>query len=137
MWWGRYAGPDTALLEPSDWRMHQAIVTYMSDFGMVETAKQPHVNTTVFSLSMSLDHAIHFHREVDATKWLLFHIETCASAGGRGLARASVFSKSGLLVASIVQEGLMRIPRRPKTNPLNPPVAAPAPAAKSTVAAKL
>lgn len=112
MWWGRYGGPGAEKLDPEDWRLHQALVTYMSDFGMVETAKQPHLNKTEFSLSMSLDHALHFYHKVDAAEWLLFHIETSVSSGARGLARASVFTKSGLMVASIVQEGLMRVPRK-------------------------
>ena len=60
---------------------------------------------------MSLDHALHFHHEVDATSWLLFHIETNASAGARGLARADVFAPSGRILASITQEGLIRVPR--------------------------
>mmetsp|Transcript_6183 Transcript_6183/g.15886 ORF Transcript_6183/g.15886 Transcript_6183/m.15886 type:complete len:322 (-) Transcript_6183:173-1138(-) len=110
IWWGRYVGPAVG---PADWRTHQAIVTYMSDFGMVDAAKLPHVKTTEFGPSMSLDHALHFHRPVDAAQWLCFHMETCASAAARGLSRAAVFTQAGQLVASVVQESLARVKRDP------------------------
>jgi acyl-CoA thioesterase II len=114
MVWARYRGPPGAapVIRKDNWRMHQALVTYMSDFHMVNTIMQPHARKHQnFSLVMSLDHALHFHHAVDATSWLLFHIETNASAGARGLARADVFSPAGIILASITQEGLIRVPR--------------------------
>ena len=118
MWWARYNGP--TVIDASDWRLHHAIILFLSDFSMVETVTQPHADIE-FPMRMSLDHAFYFHRPVDATQWLLFHIETNVSAQARGLARGSVFTQSGTLVASIAQEGLVRQARdvAPRTAPVS------------------
>ncbi|MEO8697680.1 MAG: acyl-CoA thioesterase II, partial [Acidimicrobiales bacterium] len=56
----------------------------------------------------SLDHAMWFHRSFRADEWFLYAQDTPSSSGGRGLARGSVFTRDGMLVASVVQEGLIR-----------------------------
>ena len=68
------------------------------------------------SMSTSLDHTIHFHRAFRADEWLMFHNETTVSSGGRGVARTEVWSRGGILVASFLQEGLVRPPRDVSTN---------------------
>ena len=80
--------------------------------------RQPYPPDVTITASTSLDHTIHFHREFRADDWLLFHNETAVSSGGRGVARTEVFTGTGnepwgpgVLVASIMQEGMVRPPR--------------------------
>jgi acyl-CoA thioesterase-2 len=62
----------------------------------------------------SLDHATWFHHPARVDEWLLFDLDSPAAAGGRGLARGAVYAADGRLVASLAQEGLMRLrPSRP------------------------
>jgi acyl-CoA thioesterase-2 len=56
----------------------------------------------------SLDHAMWFHRRFRADEWLLYVQTTPASAGGRGFATGSVYTREGVLVVSVAQEGLIR-----------------------------
>ena len=56
----------------------------------------------------SLDHAIWLHRPILNDDWLLLHKHTSAAAGSRGLAHAEFYTRDGLLVASVTQEGLLR-----------------------------
>jgi acyl-CoA thioesterase-2 len=56
----------------------------------------------------SLDHCMWFHRPFRADEWLLYAQSTPASAGGRGLATGSIFTRDGVLVVSVAQEGLIR-----------------------------
>ena len=57
----------------------------------------------------SIDHAMWFHRALRVDDWLLCSIESPVAAGGRGCARASIFRRDGVLLASTAQEGLMRL----------------------------
>jgi acyl-CoA thioesterase-2 len=56
----------------------------------------------------SLDHAMWFHRDFRMDEWLLYAIESPSASNARGFTRGSIFSADGKLVASVVQEGLMR-----------------------------
>jgi len=56
----------------------------------------------------SLDHAMWFHRPFRADEWMLYDQDTPSSSGGRGLARGLVFGRDGDLIASVMQEGLIR-----------------------------
>ena len=62
----------------------------------------------------SLDHAMWFHRPFRADEWLLYESESPSASGGRGLATGRIWSRDGRHVASVVQEGLVRSPRRPR-----------------------
>jgi acyl-CoA thioesterase-2 len=64
----------------------------------------------------SLDHALWIHRPVPLDDWLLFHKRTSTASGARGLSHAEFFSRQGELIASVTQEGLMRVSPR-KTAP--------------------
>ena len=55
-----------------------------------------------------LDHALWFHRDFEIDDWLLYSIESPSASNGRGYARGSIFDRSGKMVASVSQEGLMR-----------------------------
>ena len=56
----------------------------------------------------SLDHAIWFNRDFEIDDWLLYAIESPSASNARGYARGSIFDRSGKMVASVAQEGLMR-----------------------------
>lgn len=89
---------------------HQAVLAYASDYGLLGAALQPHGVTFRRPNMMvaSLDHAVWFHRPFDATKWLLYAVESPVTAGARGFARGTFFTREGVLVASVAQEGLVR-----------------------------
>jgi acyl-CoA thioesterase-2 len=77
---------------------------------LLDTSLLPHaVGAMEENLFMaSLDHAMWFHRPFRADEWLLYAQDTPSASGGRGLARGSIFTREGTLVASVVQEGLIR-----------------------------
>jgi acyl-CoA thioesterase-2 len=101
---------------PSDstW-LHSCLLAYASDFGFLTTAMQPHGASwlTPGMQVASLDHAMWFHRPLRVDEWLLYDVESPSASGARGLVRGRVFDQQGRLVATVVQEGLMR-DRRPR-----------------------
>jgi len=96
---------------PDDPLLHQAVLAYASDYGLLGTALQPHGRTfrNPNIQVASLDHALWFHRECRVDDWLLYAIDSPAAAGARGFTRGSIFTREGTLVASVAQEGLMRL----------------------------
>jgi len=100
---------------PEDSFLHQAVLACISDYELIGTATLPHgLHATRENLQMaSLDHAMWFHRPVRVDEWLLFALDSPAASGGRGLARGYVFTEEGKLVATLAQEGLIRV--RPAT----------------------
>lgn len=90
---------------------HRAILAYASDYGLLGAALQPHGLTWRRDDVMvaSLDHAIWFHRPPDVSEWLLFAMESPITAGARGFSRGAFYSRDGRLVASVAQEGLVRL----------------------------
>lgn len=99
---------------PDDWLVQACALTYVSDLTMVRTALSPHLGdvTPTDLMLASIDHAMWFHAPVHADRWLLFAQDTPAAGGGHGLARGLFYDQNGQLVASVVQESLMRT-RRP------------------------
>ena len=91
--------------------MHQAPLSYPSDYHFLSTSLQPHgVQITDRNLAIAtIDHAMWFHRPINMNEWLLYSMESPASGGARGLVRGQLFNQQGELVASTMQEGLMRI----------------------------
>lgn len=91
--------------------MHQAVLAYASDYHFLSTSLQPHgVQITDRNLAIAtIDHAMWFHRPINMNEWLLYSMESPASGGARGLVRGQLFNQQGELVASTMQEGLMRI----------------------------
>jgi acyl-CoA thioesterase-2 len=98
-----------------DQHLHQAILAYASDMGLLETSMRPHGVTwqTGGLQSASLDHAIWFHRPLNFNDWHLYAQESPSASGARGFIRGQVFSADGVLVASVAQEGLIR-QRKPR-----------------------
>ncbi|HRD81759.1 MAG: acyl-CoA thioesterase II [Saprospiraceae bacterium] len=95
---------------PQDLALHQTVLAYASDYNLLTTALLPHGNEASFGDYMlaSLDHAMWFHRDFKMDDWLLYAIDSPSASGARGFTRGSVFTRDGALVASVVQEGLMR-----------------------------
>ena len=82
---------------------------------MVSTALGPHGGKHAAQNLMlaSIDHAVWFHAPIQTQNWLLFAQDTPVARGGHGLARGLFFDQSGTLIASVVQESLMRNRRSP------------------------
>ena len=99
---------------PDDSLVQACALTYLSDLTMVSTALAPHVGRVRPEDLMlaSIDHAMWFHAPTRADRWLLFAQDTPVARGGHGLARGLFFDGTGTLVASVVQESLMRNRRR-------------------------
>ncbi len=103
--WYRASGP-----LPDDPGVHRYLLAYASDFHFLTTAMQPHgVSWLTPGMQVaSLDHAMWFHRPFRLDDWILYSIESPSASGARGLVRGQFFDRAGNLVASCVQEGLMR-----------------------------
>jgi acyl-CoA thioesterase-2 len=87
------------------------VLAYASDYGLLGTALRPHGLSFVqpeLQLA-SLDHALWFHRDVRLDDWLLYAMESPSASGARGYTRGQIFAEDGTLVASVAQEGLMRL----------------------------
>jgi acyl-CoA thioesterase II len=99
---------------PDEPLSHEAVLAYASDYGLLGTSLQPHGRTyrRPDIQVASLDHSLWFHRECRVDDWLLYAIDSPVTAGARGFARGSIFTRSGTLVASVAQEGLVRDIRR-------------------------
>lgn len=87
-------------------------LTYLSDLTMVRAALSPHFEMHDELQLASIDHAMWFHAPIDTGQWLLFAQDTPVARGGHGLARGLFYDRQGQLVASVVQESLMRMRRR-------------------------
>ena len=100
---------------PDDPAIHQCVLAYASDLTLLDTALVPH-GRTLFEkefMAASLDHALWIHRPFRADDWLLYAQDTPNLSGSRGFSRGLIFTRDGTLVASVAQEGLVRM-RRPK-----------------------
>lgn len=95
---------------PDDLLLHTCVLTYASDMTLLDTALLPHGGSYLEGHFMmaSLDHAMWFHRPFRADEWLLYDHDTPTASDARGLARGLIYARSGALVASVVQEGLIR-----------------------------
>lgn len=96
---------------PDDPAVHRAVLAYASDATLLDTACYPHGVSWIDPRieQASLDHAMWFHRPFRIDEWLLYAQTVPSVAGGRALARGSVFSGDGALVASVVQQGVSRL----------------------------
>jgi acyl-CoA thioesterase-2 len=96
---------------PADPIVHQAILAYASDYGFLPTTLLAHdVSYRDPRLQLaSIDHTLWMHRPFRADEWLLYVMDSPSAAGARGFVRGQVFTRSGVLVASVAQEGLIRV----------------------------
>ena len=97
---------------PGDQVLHRALLAYACDQVLLEPMLRRHgLSWATPGLSIaSLDHAMWFHRDVAVDEWLLYVQSSPSTHGGRGLGAARVFDAVGTLVASIAQEGMLRVP---------------------------
>jgi len=104
--WFRAAGP-----MPHNPALHQCVLAYASDMTLLDTSLLPH-GYNLFSGELqlaSLDHAMWFHRPFRADEWLLYVQESPSASGSRSFNRGEIFRRDGTLVASVAQEGLVRL----------------------------
>jgi acyl-CoA thioesterase-2 len=104
--WMKAAGrlPDDALL-------HACVLTFASDLTQLNTVVRHHgLGGDLDAVKMaSLDHAVWFHRPFRADDWLLYEQESPSASGGRGLSNGRVFAQDGRHVATVMQEGMIRL----------------------------
>ena len=91
--------------------MNQWVVAYCSDRALLDTNLRPH-GTTLWAENItgaSLDHAVWFHRQTSLDRWHLYDLQSDWTGGARGLARGYLYDPDGHLVASVCQEGMIRV----------------------------
>jgi acyl-CoA thioesterase-2 len=95
----------------SDPLLHAAVLAYASDYTLLEPVLREH------GLAWgdprlrvaSLDHSMWFHRDADPSDWILYSQRSPSAESGRGLAIGQMFAQDGTLVATVVQEGMIRV----------------------------
>ncbi len=103
--WMKTTGP-----VPDGQGLHQSLLAYMSDTFLIDVcliAHGRHFASGNFQVA-SLDHALWFHEDFRADDWLLHTVEAERIGGGRGLARGNFYNRQGRLVATTMQQGVMR-----------------------------
>ncbi len=104
--WIRATGP-----VPAEWPVQAAVLAYLSDMTLLDTSTFAH-GRAVFDPDLqvaSLDHAMWFHRPDPLDDWLLYAQDSPSSSGSRGFTRGAIYARNGTLVASVAQEGLIRL----------------------------
>ena len=98
---------------PDDADLHRAALLYASDYTLLEPIYRRHgVAFVTPGLKVaSLDHAMWWHRPARVDEWLLYVQESPNAVGGRGLSLGRIYDRAGTLVASVAQEGMVRVPR--------------------------
>jgi acyl-CoA thioesterase-2 len=106
--WMKAIGP-----MPDDPNLHRAALAYLSDYTLLEAVLRAHgLPWATPGLKIaSLDHAMWWHRFGRVDEWLLYVQESPNAIGGRGLALGRIYSRSGILLASVAQEGTIRAPK--------------------------
>ena len=104
--WMRATGP-----LPAEVGLQQCVLAYASDMTLLDTALIPHgIGWFDRRLQIaSIDHAMWFHRRFRADEWLLYAQDSPSASGARGFTRGLIFAADGTLVASVAQEGLLRL----------------------------
>lgn len=97
---------------PNSPELHRAALAYVSDYSILESILRRHGLSWLHRglSTASLDHAMWFHRPARVDEWLLYVQESPTAQSGRGLATGRIFSRQGQLIASIAQEGMIRVP---------------------------
>ena len=91
--------------------LNQALLAYASDYTILDTALMPH-GISIFQRNIqvaSLDHSMWFHRDFDLNQWILYNQNSPNTFGNRGFAQGSMYSQDGTLLASVSQEGMIRL----------------------------
>ncbi|MEQ8295165.1 MAG: acyl-CoA thioesterase II [Nitratireductor sp.] len=109
--WLRTTGP-----VPDQWPLRAAVLAYLSDMTLLDTSTFAH-GRAVFDPDLqvaSLDHAMWFHREHPLDDWLLYTQDSPSASGARGFTRGAIYGRDGVLIASVAQEGLIRLRSGPE-----------------------
>ncbi|QPC86056.1 acyl-CoA thioesterase II [Mesorhizobium sp. NBSH29] len=104
--WIRTTGP-----VPKRRDLQAAVLAYLSDLTLLDTSTFAH-GRAIFDPDIqaaSLDHAMWFHRPHPLDDWLLYTQDSPSTQGSRGFTRGSLFARDGTLMASVAQEGLIRL----------------------------
>lgn len=104
---------------PDDPNLHRAALAYASDYSILESIFRRHgISWSTPGLkAASLDHAMWWHRPGRVDEWMLYVQESPTAVGGRGLSLGRIYDRAGRLLASVAQEGMVRVPQRPADNP--------------------
>src|SRR5262245_35961842 len=105
--WMRPVGP-----VPEDRRVHEALLVYASDRTLLSTASRPHGLPWGKRMVASLDHAMWLHRPARFDDWVLYASHSPVAHAARGLVFGAMYDQAGVRIASVAQEGLIRIPRK-------------------------
>ena len=108
----------TSAALPDDPAIPRAALAYLSDMTLLDTSLIAH-GRSVFHPDIqaaSLDHALWLHRPFRADEWMLYVQDSPNASGALGFSRGALYSRSGALVASVAQEGLIRLKREPSAN---------------------
>ncbi|MBZ9671454.1 acyl-CoA thioesterase II [Mesorhizobium sp. B3-2-1] len=106
--WIRLAGP-----VPDDRALQSVLLAYLSDMTLLDTSTFAH-GRGLFDPDIqaaSLDHSMWFHRPHPLDGWLLYAQDSPSSSGSRGFSRGTLYARDGTLIASMAQEGLIRLKR--------------------------
>ena len=97
---------------PDDPALHAAVIAYASDYSLLEPVLRAHgLGWSDPALkAASLDHAMWWHRPARADEWLLYVQESPSAQGGRGLGLGRIYTRDGVLAATVAQEGMLRVP---------------------------
>jgi len=100
---------------PDDPALHRATLAYFSDMTLLDTALIAHARSVFHPdiQAASLDHALWLHRPFRADEWMLYVQDSPNARGGLGFSRGALYSRDGALIASVAQEGLIRLRRDP------------------------
>ena len=106
----RHFGIKTIHPLPDDHDLHCTILAYISDYGLVTTTLVPHgLKLEGLAIQLvSIDHGMWFHRPSRVDEWVLYSCEAITTSNATGLSKGSMYSLDGKLVATTIQEGLIR-----------------------------
>ena len=120
-WESRLSGPRTEAhnrvwfradgVLPDDELLHVCMLTYISDLTLLYSVLATHALSAEYDRIQlaSLDHAMWFHRPFRADEWVLYDTSSPSASGARGLGSGHFFSQDGRMLATVVQEGLVRL----------------------------
>jgi acyl-CoA thioesterase-2 len=94
-----------------DPQIHRAVLAYATDMQLLGTCARPHGLSWMRGelMTASLDHAVWIHDDFRADEWLLYCTDSPWAGRGRGMNRGKIYTRDGRLVASVAQEGLIRV----------------------------
>ena len=108
---GTRSGSAATMSLPDDQLLHVCMLAYLSDLTLLDSILATHgLGGSWGTLKMaSLDHAMWFHRPIRVDDWVLYDTHSPSASGSRGLASGHFFASDGAMLATVVQEGLIRV----------------------------